>query len=63
MSGYLSIIWKMTPKQLEEFRRELISTLKKVEDGLNLPAEKRALKTRVDRGRQNKVRYTQRTEE
>jgi hypothetical protein len=53
----------MTPKQLEEFRRELISTLKKVEDGLNLPAEKRALKTRVDRGRQNKVRYTQRTEE
>ena len=53
----------MTPKHLIQLRRELISTLKSVEDALNLPAEKRAVKTRVDRGRQNKVRYTQRTEE
>ena len=48
----------MTPAQLSKLRRELISVLKTVEDSMSLPPDKRSLKTRVDKGRTNKVRYT-----
>jgi len=43
--------------ELMKLRRELISTLKNIEDVLKLPPDKRSLKTRVDKGRTNKVRY------
>ena len=50
----------MTPSgkaNLMQLRRELISTLKHVEDALELPADKRAVKSRVDRRQPLKVKY------
>ena len=50
----------MTPVQksnLIQLRRELISTLKHVEDALELPDDKRAVKTRIDRRSKNVVNY------
>ena len=49
----------MTPASkanLMQLRRELISTLKHVEDALELPPDKRAVKVRIDRGRKNRVK-------
>ena len=50
----------MTPSNkanLMQLRRELISTLKHVEDALELPDDKRAVKSRVDRRKANQLEY------
>jgi hypothetical protein len=52
----------MTPakrRELMGIRRDLISGLKNLEDVLDLPPAKRALRTRVDRKVSNNVIYTQ----
>ena len=52
----------MTPTKRAELmgiRRDLISGLKNLEDVLDLPPAKRALRTRVDRKVSNNVIYTQ----
>jgi hypothetical protein len=45
--------------ELMGIRRDLISGLKNLEDVLDLPPAKRALRTRVDRKVSNNVIYTQ----
>ena len=45
-------------RELMGIRRDLISGLKNLEDALDLPPEKRAIKTRLDRRVENKVIYT-----
>jgi hypothetical protein len=49
--------------ELMTLRRELISTLKSIESALNLPPDKRALRSRVDRNRRNRVILNKQTTE
>ena len=52
----------MTPakrRELMGIRRDLISGLKNLEDAMELPPEKRAIRTRVDKRVDNQVIYTQ----